>query len=35
MWYRAHAIFYCKYEGQESYLLHENVYLIDAEDDWN
>ncbi|WP_250633090.1 DUF4288 domain-containing protein [Pinirhizobacter soli] len=33
MWYCAHAIFYFKYEGQESYLLHENIYLIDAADD--
>lgn len=33
MWYCAHAIFYWKYEGQESYLLHENIYLIDAVDD--
>lgn len=33
MWYCAHAIFYFKYDRQESYLLHENVYLIDAEDD--
>lgn len=33
MWYCAHAIFYYKYEGQSSYLLHENVYLIDSKDD--
>lgn len=30
MWYCAHAIFYFKYERQESFLLHENVYLIEA-----
>lgn len=33
MWYCAHAIFYFKYERQESFLLHENVYLIEAGDD--
>ena len=32
MWYFAHAIFYYKYEGQDSYLLHENVYLIYSDD---
>lgn len=30
MWYCAHAIFYFGCEGQESFLVHENVYLIDA-----
>ncbi len=33
MWYCAHAIFYFQYERQESFLLHENVYLIEARDD--
>lgn len=33
MWYCAHAIFYYKYEGQTSFVLHENVYLIQAEND--
>jgi len=32
MWYCAHAIFYYKYQGQESFLAHENIYLIDADD---
>lgn len=32
MWYCAHAIFYYKCVGQESYLVHENVYLIEADD---
>ncbi|WP_282296916.1 DUF4288 domain-containing protein [Stenotrophomonas sp. PS02289] len=31
MWYCAHAIFYFQYEGQSSYRLHENVYLIQAD----
>jgi len=30
MWYCAHAIFYFKYEGQQSCRLHENVYLIQS-----
>ena len=35
MWYCAHAIFYFefKYEEQDSYLVHENVYLIQAIDE--
>jgi len=35
MLYCAHAIFYyeLKFEKQESYLVHENVYLIQANDD--
>lgn len=35
MWYCAHAIFYFefKYEEQDSYLVHENVYLIQAVDE--
>lgn len=33
MWYCAHAIFYYRCENQDSYLLHENVYLINSEDD--
>jgi len=35
MWYCAHAIFYyeLKYEEQDSYLVHENVYLIQATDE--
>ena len=34
MWYCAHAIFYyeLKYENQDSYLVHENVYIIQADD---
>ena len=37
MWYCAHAIFYFefKYEEQDSYLVHENVYLIQAEDEFS
>lgn len=31
MWYCAHAIFYFKHEGQQSYRLHENVYLIQSD----
>lgn len=31
MWYCAHAIFFFKYEGQRSYRLHENVYLIQSD----
>ncbi|WMJ70563.1 DUF4288 domain-containing protein [Stenotrophomonas sp. 24(2023)] len=30
MWYCAHAIFYYRYDGQDSYPVHENVYLISA-----
>ncbi|GLQ97277.1 DUF4288 domain-containing protein [Dyella mobilis] len=30
MWYCAHGIFYFKVEHQETYLVQENVYLIDA-----
>ncbi len=33
MWYSAHAIFYYTHEGQESFLVHENVYLIEANDE--
>ncbi|AQT61140.1 DUF4288 domain-containing protein [Cellvibrio sp. PSBB023] len=33
MWYCAHAIFYYKYANQESFLTHENVYLISAENE--
>lgn len=33
MWYCAHAIFYFKTDNQESYLIHENVYLINAKDE--
>lgn len=33
MWYCAHAIFYYRHEVQDSFLVHENVYLIDAKDD--
>ena len=33
MWYCAHAIFYYESEGQESFLVHENVYLISADSD--
>jgi hypothetical protein len=33
MWYCAHAIFYYRCEDQDSYLLHENVYLIDSKND--
>jgi len=35
MWYCAHAIFYyeLKFTKQDSYLVHENVYLIQAEDE--
>ncbi|MDD2814239.1 MAG: DUF4288 domain-containing protein [Thiotrichaceae bacterium] len=35
MWYCAHAIFYFKLkykEEQESYFIHENVYLVQAND---
>lgn len=37
MWYCAHAIFYFefKYEEQDSYLVHENVYLIQAVDEFS
>lgn len=32
MWYCAHAIFYfkLKYKEQDSFFIHENVYIIDA-----
>jgi len=30
MWYSAHAIFYFSYFGQDSFLVHENVYLVEA-----
>ena len=35
MWYCAHAIFYFefKYEEQDSYLVHENVYLLQTVDE--
>ena len=35
MWYCAHAIFYFKLkkEPQESFLIHENVYLIQADNE--
>jgi hypothetical protein len=35
MWYCAHAIFYfeLKHEKQDSYLVHENVYLIQADNE--
>ena len=33
MWYCAHAIFYYSYQGQDSFLIHENVYLVDAGDE--
>lgn len=33
MWYCAHAVFYYQYEGQDAFVLHENVYLIEAGDD--
>ncbi|WP_280191953.1 hypothetical protein [Delftia sp. PS-11] len=34
MWYCAHAIFYFELinENQESYLIHENIYLINSEE---
>jgi len=32
MWYCAHAIFWYKQDSQESVLVHENVYLIEAVD---
>lgn len=35
MWYCAHAIFYYESRGQESFLVHENVYLISADNDEN
>jgi hypothetical protein len=31
MWYCAHAIFYYESEGQASFLVHENVYLLRAD----
>lgn len=33
MLYCAHAIFFYSYDGQSSYLVHENVYLVSADDD--
>lgn len=35
MWYCAHGIFYFeyKYEEQDSYLVYENVYIINADDE--
>lgn len=33
MWYCAHAIFYYSYPGQSNFLMHENIYLIDAVDE--
>lgn len=33
MWYSAHAIFYYKHEEQESFLVHENVYILEAPDE--
>lgn len=33
MWYSAHAIFYFKCENQDSILVHENVYLINSENE--
>lgn len=33
MWYSAHLIFYFSVEGQDSVLVHENVHLIEADDD--
>ena len=33
MLYCAHAIFFYAYDGQSSYLVHENVYLVSADDD--
>ncbi len=31
MWYCAHAIFYYESPGQDAFLVHENVYLISAD----
>ncbi|MGF6417895.1 hypothetical protein ABH900_001366 [Stenotrophomonas sp. AN71] len=31
MWYCAHAIFYYESPGQDSFLVHENVYLLSAD----
>lgn len=33
MWYCAHAIFYYSYLEQDSILVNENVYLIEAKND--
>jgi hypothetical protein len=33
MYYCAHGIFYFKVDSQESFLVYENVYLIEAEND--
>jgi hypothetical protein len=33
MWYSAHAIFYFESDGSDSFLVHENVYLIEADND--
>lgn len=34
MWYAAHAVFYFKLidESQDSFLVHENIYIISAAD---
>lgn len=32
MWFCAHAIFYYRLDGQASFLIHENIYLIEADD---
>jgi hypothetical protein len=31
MWYSAHAIFYFKCATQNHYLVHENIYLVEAD----
>lgn len=33
MWFCARAIFYYRLNGQGSFLIHENVYLIEADGD--
>lgn len=33
MWYCAHGIFYFECDSQDSFLVHENVYLINAVSD--
>ena len=33
MWYCAHAIFYYESPGQGAFRVHENVYLISADND--
>lgn len=35
MWYSAHAIFYFKYQNQDSVLVHENIYLIQSDSEEN